>query len=356
MIIRARLPSGIEVIGLPTENAYGGGWDLGPTWNYLVLSDPPFLVDAGRSGMGPVLVDMMAFVGLSVRDLGFVLLSHGHEDHDGAVPELAALSGTEVKAHRIYDRLIRFYPEHAPEGLRRNFPASCWRCFMPESFSATHCAKYHQERSRLRIDPISDGETSLVDGIRVRHLPGHSPDALTVLIGGEAAIVGDTLLPDITPWPSQEGFYAQVRGIIEDEYPEAHAVYGLRAYLRSLKKLMEIGEQAPDRTVFPAHRLYFGGRWNRLRLQDRAQELIQHHLSRCSAILDLLKDGPKTPKELALAHFEARLLKGLGILMAENEIVSHCEFLCAAGDVAETHDGRFMATGSARFEGFLQGL
>jgi hypothetical protein len=38
MLVRFRLPSGLEIFGLPTKNFYGGDWDLGPTWNYAVLS------------------------------------------------------------------------------------------------------------------------------------------------------------------------------------------------------------------------------------------------------------------------------------------------------------------------------
>ena len=50
MLIRLTLSSGQEIVGIPTENTYGGGWDLGPTWNYVVLDEKPFLVDTGRVG------------------------------------------------------------------------------------------------------------------------------------------------------------------------------------------------------------------------------------------------------------------------------------------------------------------
>ena len=50
MVVRFRLPSGLDIIGLPSKNFYSGDWDLGPTWNYLVLTDTPFLVDSGRFG------------------------------------------------------------------------------------------------------------------------------------------------------------------------------------------------------------------------------------------------------------------------------------------------------------------
>jgi hypothetical protein len=39
MIVRFRLPSGLEIFGFPTENFYSGDWDLGPTWNYAVMAE-----------------------------------------------------------------------------------------------------------------------------------------------------------------------------------------------------------------------------------------------------------------------------------------------------------------------------
>ncbi len=59
MVVKFQLPSGLEIIGLATENFYGGHWDLGPTWNYAVMADRPFLVDSGRFGQGRHLIQMM---------------------------------------------------------------------------------------------------------------------------------------------------------------------------------------------------------------------------------------------------------------------------------------------------------
>ena len=97
MLVRFRLPSGLEIFGLPTKNTYGGHWDLGPTWNYAVLSDKPFLVDAGRFGQGKKLVAMLEKIGISTADLDFVLVSHGHEDHDGGLAELVDTTCLKVK-------------------------------------------------------------------------------------------------------------------------------------------------------------------------------------------------------------------------------------------------------------------
>jgi glyoxylase-like metal-dependent hydrolase (beta-lactamase superfamily II) len=113
-----QLPSGIEIFGLPTENNYGGNWDLGPTWNYLVMLDKPFLLDTGRLGMEETLLQMMHTVGIDGKDLDSILISHGHENHDGGLAEMAQRTRAEVRAHTVYDRLIRYYPNDAPPDFR----------------------------------------------------------------------------------------------------------------------------------------------------------------------------------------------------------------------------------------------
>jgi glyoxylase-like metal-dependent hydrolase (beta-lactamase superfamily II) len=356
MAIRLTLPSGLEIIGLPTENFYGGEWDLGPTWNYLVLADQPFLVDTGKFGMGRKLLEMMESAGVSGDAVKSIVLSHGHEDHDGGLFEMVETTGAKVKAHRIYDRLIRFYPTKAPAGVNKNFPASCWHCFMPEAFSNQHCLGYHQERSRLKIERIGDGCCTIGKAIHTYHVPGHSPDAIAILVEGEAIIVGDTVLPQITPFPSREAFFDQVREILAPEYTHAQSIYGLRAYIRSLRKLEQIGRTFTDLLVLPGHRLFYNNHWNEINLQLRINELIGHHIDRCADILKILKQGPKTAREIAAAHFEEHLLKGVGIMMAENEVLSHCELLRASKDVVLVGDTEFAATGRSNFESLIQSL
>lgn len=348
-IVKFQMPSGLEIISFPTENPYGGQWDLGPTWNYVVMADNPFLIDTGRWNQGRNLIAMMKDVGLNPADLQFVLISHGHEDHDGGLSDLAAITGLRIKAHVTYELLRRPYPELSPEGNKKDFPARCWHCFMPESFYAKNCLGYHEFLRKLNVETIGDGSTTLGTDIRALHLPGHSPDSLAVQFGEEAVIVGDILLPDITPWPTSLEMYERLRPVLNDRYPDSRSLFGLGRYIKSLKELMSLGKKHAEIAVFPAHRLYYHDQWNCFELTQRVKELLEHHIQRCSDILHLISSGYKRVDEIVIRHFEESKLKGAGIHLARNEIISHCELMIESGDLIEEDDYIYSLTGKDNY-------
>ena len=356
MVVRFRLPSGLEIFGLPTENFYSGDWDLGPTWNYVVMADTPFLVDTGRYGQSKQLLKKMEAVGVKSSDLEFVLISHGHEDHDGGLAELVDMTYLKVRAHAVYDLLIRQYPDLAPADHKRHSPAKCWHCFMPESFYTENCLEYHRMLQHIEVEAVGNGFNSLCPDIDTCHLPGHGPDCLAVILGEEAIIVGDILLPQITPWPTRLEMYGEIADVVGHMFPEPKEILGLHRYLRSLKQLRRLGTTHPDMLVLPAHRFYYGDRWNMVDLTKRVDELIEHHVWRCAEILDIVSRGHDTVEEIVHRHFKPSLLKGLGKHMAINEILSHCELLVDWGDLMETGRHQFETSSTRRFETLIPTL
>ena len=353
MIARFELSSGREIVGFATKNVYGGAWDVGPTWNYLVTGDRLLLIDAGRRGMGKPLLEMIETAGFAAGDLAYVVLSHGHEDHDGGLSELIGQIDVQAYAHQVYGMLNRVDPTMAPAQDKAEMPAACWHCPMPAWFAQKFCPEYHNDRKGLTVLPLGNLQHVFDSGIRVFHVPGHSPDALAILVDDEAILVGDTILPDITPHPTREQFFELTKGMLAGEYVEAQQLYGLRAYMRSLKMLKNLAAQQDRTMVLPGHRLFYRAKWNQLDLAERVDELLAHHIQRCSDILDLLTNGPLAAEEIARDHFEPNLLEGFGINMGINEILSHCELMEITGDVASVNKGQFVATGTRQFESFI---
>jgi glyoxylase-like metal-dependent hydrolase (beta-lactamase superfamily II) len=353
MLIRFDFPGGLSIVGLPTENHYGGDWDLGPTWNYLILGDSPFLVDTGRFTTAKRLLSMIEATGHTPADISFIVLTHGHEDHDGGVAELAGQTRSSIRAHMVYDRLIRFYPDKTPETSRPDFPANCWHCFMPESFYKRHCLEYQKANSTLSIHTIDEPFSEIAPGVQCLHVPGHSPDCLAILVNHEVLLVGDTVLPQITPWPTTEKMFQYVAPVFSSENGQVESFHGLKAYLKSLYALKKLASTHPDLVVLPAHRLYYGGQWNGFQLAARIDELVAHHITRLGDILQILdRKGPLSAKDIAFNYFNAGLLKGFGINMAENEILSHLELLIASGN-GHFEDDVFVPDSKDGFEDYI---
>ena len=65
---------------------------------YLVLDDPPFLVDTNAPKYLGVIKKAIADQGVDIKHLGCIILTHFHYDHTGNAAELVRLSGTQVWA------------------------------------------------------------------------------------------------------------------------------------------------------------------------------------------------------------------------------------------------------------------
>jgi glyoxylase-like metal-dependent hydrolase (beta-lactamase superfamily II) len=269
---------------------------------------------------------------------------------------LAEATGAAIRAHPIYERLLQPYPEHSPDDFRSRFPASCWKCFMPEPFTEKHCAHYHRDRRTLPIEVIGNRHSEVDPSVSTIHVPGHTPDSIALLVGDQVLVAGDVILPKITTFPTSESEFDCVQPVLPPGYDTLESLYGLRAYLRSLETLRKLSRRLPDLVVLPGHRLFWGGHWNDLDLGQRVAEIIHHHLERFGAILEILRDGPKSARQIAERHFDGKLLEGYGIIMAEQEILSHCEVLIAAGDVVARDGAGFEATGRVDFPDVVRAL
>jgi hypothetical protein len=204
---------------------------------------------------------------------------------------------------------------------------------MPETFHR-NCLQYHQKRSSLKVDfTISDGQRLPDEDLSFLFTPGHSPDSICIVLEDEVIFTGDTVLPDITSHPSLAHDFEINRRLLPKEYRRRNDVYGLMNYIKSLNKVACLDSQ-PLKAMFPAHRLFYNGRFNLLDSSGRAKEIIQFHIDRCRDILRIMDNKPTGVADIVVQHFPPSRLAGFGRVLAKNEIRAHIEILEACGDVS----------------------
>ena len=334
MVIHYRTTRGTDVFGLGIPNIYtNADWDLGPTWCYLIIGQKTTLVDTGRIGNFEVFGSLLKTTGKGFSDIDRIIITHSHEDHDGNVAEIVSAARAELWAHTIYRQMISYHPHIKDGATHPELPGSCRLCRMPESFYYENCLQYHKARSALNIDFPINGDQELPDeDLGVIFTPGHSPDALCIVLENEAIFTGDTLLPDITSHPSLAYVFKVNHLVLPKEYRQRNDVYGLMNYIKSLNKVAYLAAQ-PIKATFPAHRLFYNGRFNLFDSSERAKEVIRFHIDRCRDILRIIDGKPAGVEDIAVQHFPPSRLAGMGKALAVNEIRAHIEIMEACGDI-----------------------
>jgi glyoxylase-like metal-dependent hydrolase (beta-lactamase superfamily II) len=340
MVVHYETTKGTEIFGLAIPNIYADtDWDLGPTWCYLILGKKTTLIDTGRFGNFEVFESLLKSTGKDFSNIDRIIITHSHEDHDGNVAEIIAVTRAELWAHTIYPQMISYHTDAKDGAPHPELPGSCRLCPMPESFYRS-CLPYHQKRSSLKVDfVINDGQKLPDEDLSFLFTPGHSPDSICVILEDEVIFTGDTVLPDITSHPSLVYAFEVNRRVLPEGYRRSNDVYGLMNYIRSLSKVAYLGSQ-PLKTMFPAHRLFYNGRFNLQDSSERAKEIIRFHIDRCRDILRIIDNKPTSIADIVVRHFPPSRLAGFGKVLAENEIRAHIEIMEACGDICWTDESK----------------
>jgi glyoxylase-like metal-dependent hydrolase (beta-lactamase superfamily II) len=355
VIMKFRTLRGTDIycIGVPLYYDSGGDWDLGPTWCYVVPGEKLTLIDTGQFGKFDILSSMLAQAGFDIKDIGRVIITHGHEDHDGNLPEVLEASGAGLWAHFAFDNMVAYHEDIDDGAAHPDFPGSCRTCLMPEQFN-TVCRPYHRKRSKLKAaHQIKEGTASPDSRFRFLLTPGHSPDSVCSIFEDEVVFGGDTLLATITPHPSLMLEYYCNKRILPEGYGKDHGAYGLISYIRSLDKLQK---QCRDtQLLLPGHRLFEKGKPNYLRPSERAAEILRFHAERCGNILRILDGRVLDLDEISIELFDPRLRRGYGKYLSQREVMSHLELLAVQGDVEWVDGSKFTsrAMGSEKYKEFF---
>ncbi|MDR7607308.1 MAG: MBL fold metallo-hydrolase [Armatimonadota bacterium] len=291
--------------------------------NVYLLGDggTPVLVDAGY----PV-PEARALLREALRRAGVrpevLLVTHAHPDHFGMAAELAEelacevwMEPRELEAARAYQPEAATWDELASQFSQAGVPAPLVEEVVRSGKRVWAPTRPPEVTRALRADdPLELGGRRW----QVLVTPGHAP-AHVCLLDPESGILvaGDHLLPRITPniglWP---------RG---SEDP-------LDDFLRSLATLRPL----PVRRVLPGH----GDPYDTF--AERVQELMDHHRERLQAVLQTLRDGPRTAYQVCMALF-GEDLDSHNVRFAVVETLSHLEYLKRRGRVRRTDEGTYLA-------------
>ncbi|WP_406066546.1 MBL fold metallo-hydrolase [Streptomyces sp. NBC_01077] len=294
---------------MPQVTEHGGG-----VWSLRVpIPDNPLghtLVHVLDTDRGPVLVDTgwddpaswdeltggLDALGLSVREVHGVVITHHHPDHHGLSGRVREESGAWIAMHAADTDIVRRTREAEPGTWLDYLARKLATVGAPED----HLAPLRAARAsgRMRTLPglrsalpdreIVPGELLDLAGRRLRAIwtPGHTPGHVCLhleeehpsqLPGHGRLFSGDHLLPGITPHI----------GLYEDP-DDATVTDPLGDYLDSLERIGRLGVAE----VLPAHQHAFTDAASRVR------ELLDHHEERLTGLLGLLA-APLTPWQLA---------------------------------------------------------
>jgi len=149
---------------------------------HLIKNDALVLVDTGYTGNAGRILAAIREEG-KPKELSLILITHGHLDHIGSLPELRKVLAAKVAVHRS-----------DMEALKTGRSASSKKTSIFGRLLGSQRAKSWET---IEPDIIIDGEMDLKDfGINgvVIPTPGHTAGSLSVLLESGEALVGDLVV------------------------------------------------------------------------------------------------------------------------------------------------------------------
>jgi len=160
---------------------------VGLTNTYLIRDRGAVLVDPGEPGRAETVVGRLTARTGPLPRISLIVVTHGHPDHTGSVPELARLTGAPVAIHERDAGWMTRGALVVPDGLTAwgRVLAGIGRRLLPRLVSV-------QPFTPEIVIP-DEGLSLAPYGVsgRLLHTPGHTPGSLTLLLQTGDALVGD---------------------------------------------------------------------------------------------------------------------------------------------------------------------
>ena len=321
-VLRAQLP--ISIPGLGHVNMYILEDERGVT-----------LVDPGlpEKSSYEVVKKRLDQVGVPLKRVHSVIVTHSHPDHFGGAHWLQADTGCDIITHEKFR--VFWDPSEPPDAdiddvEMRSKPRMPWDA---PPWGGPGMEIPWKRRARIavtrkipRLLRLPTPTVRLADAQHFRfarrdwvavHTPGHTADHLCLFDPEHGLMLcGDHVLPTITP---------HISGLIRAKDP-------LNLFFESLDKVAAFGPQV--KLALPAHGNVFSD------LAGRANEIKEHHVGRLQRLHDACIElgRPATVMDMSTYLFSPRSQGG----MADSETFAHLEHLRLTGEMERTEsNGRY---------------
>ena len=309
-ILRTQLPS--DLPGLGHVNMYVLEDDRGAA-----------LVDPGLPNKESwrAVTDRLRRIGIPLRRVHSVIVTHSHPDHYGGASRLRAESGADLITHRLFRTF--FDPTEPPDMDAEELAAVMRSPFQPPPWGGPAMDMPWQRRARFALARrfpqllrVPTPSIRLRDSDRVTlarrewlavHTPGHTEDHLC-LFDPETGVLlsGDHVLPSITP---------HISGLTAHGDP-------LTLFFASLDKVGRFASQIS--VALPAHGTPFTN------VSQRLAHIKSHHDERLQTLRETSSSmgKPSTVMDFAKHLFSPRAQGS----MADSETYAHLEHLRLLGE------------------------
>lgn len=289
---------------------------------YLIKQSSGWLmIDSGfnHSSCFDALCEQLAALGLTLRDIRWLVITHFHPDHSGLASRIKAVGNPHVIMHRTdWDvvQLITTPLENWGTGLEDWAGALGMMSNELEQFR--HVAVFGRGLFPVTLAPdiLLEGEDSAIGDtgtLRALLTPGHTPGHISIYDKRNRFLFsGDHVLLGISSHITADLFG-------DDDM--------LGNYLDSLRQVRLLNVDL----VLPAHEKPFTG------LSRRVDELLLHHEVRLDQVLSAVGSRPTSPRDIASqVQWTTGVwdgLDGMHRILAIQETLAHLHLLKNQGQV-----------------------
>lgn len=207
-----------SVIALPL----GGRNPITACNAYLIPGSKHVLVDPGPPGSAGELLEKLSLHGISLGDIGLIVITHGHPDHFGCAAQLKEWTRAPLAVQELDAEYLNWGSVPAPK-------------------PATRLGSMFKSFFKIKCRPV-EPDIILRDGDnlgryagrgRVLLTPGHTAGSISILLPDGNCIIGDVLMRGFRARTPSSPWFAEDSSLVKE----------------SLQKVVDAGA----RTLLPGH-------------------------------------------------------------------------------------------------------